>query len=36
MTISKIGTKHELIVQFQWERRWTNHMGMSENDYQVF
>lgn len=34
MTISKIGTK--LIVLFQKERRWTNHMRMSENDYQVF
>lgn len=34
MTISKIGTK--LIVLFQKERRWTNQMRMSENDYQVF
>lgn len=34
MTISKIGTK--LIVLFQKERRCTNHMRMSENDYQVF
>lgn len=34
MTISKIGTK--LIVLFQKERRWTDLMGMSENDYHVF